>query len=194
MRPGRRPAAGVLLAALAAAGACGVAAEDHAVRHAADDVPFNLLGEDPPTTTTTSPARSESVTVFYVSGSQLVAAERPLSESAPLFTVLAVMAAGPTANEAVVGVRSALPGPDVVRQVGVAGGTATVDLTPNFQDIPPGDQVLALAQIVYTLTARPGIGRVAFTLGGELIDVPRGDGSLPRESMAREDYAGVAPA
>ena len=190
----RRRAAAVVLAALAGAGACGVPTEDQAVRHARDDVPFNLLEADSPTTTTTTPARAESVTVFYVSGSQLVPAERPLSEPAPLFTVLAVMAAGPTANEAVLGVRSALPGPDVVRQVGMAGGTATVDLAPTFQDIPPGDQVLALAQIVYTLTARPGIGRVAFTLDGQTIDAPRGDGSLTRESMAREDYAAVAPA
>ena len=191
----RRPATALVAAALAAAaGACGVPAEDGATRHGPDEVPFNLLVDDPPTTTTTPLSRSEAVTVYFVAGSQLVATTRPLSDPAPLFGVVAVMAAGPTPAEAVLGVRSAIPGPDAVRQVGAAGGTAGVDLTAGFRVIPPGDQVLALAQIVYTLTARPGIGRVAFTLDGQEIDVPRGDGSLTRESVAREDYAVVAPA
>ena len=55
------------------------------------------------------------------------------------------------------------------------------------------DQLLALAQLVFTLTARPGIGQVRFTLRGEAIQVPRADGSLVATPVSRDDYSAVAP-
>ena len=55
------------------------------------------------------------------------------------------------------------------------------------------DQALSVAQMVFTLTARPGIGRVSFTIDGEPVDVPDGSGALTSDPVAREDYDDLAP-
>ena len=65
-------------------------------------------------------------------------------------------------------------------------------LTLDFgEKLPAGEQQLALAQLVFTLTALPGIGQVVFERGGVPIDVPRSDGSLVSGVITREDFAGV---
>jgi spore germination protein GerM len=55
------------------------------------------------------------------------------------------------------------------------------------------EQLIALAEIVYTATARPGVGQVSFTLEGEPIEIPRGDGSLTSDAVTRGDYRELAP-
>jgi spore germination protein GerM len=72
--------------------------------------------------------------------------------------------------------------------VTTARGTATVDLAEAFTLAGQEDQAAAIAQLVYTLTARPGIGRVAFTLDGEVVEVPRGDGTLTTDALTRDDF------
>jgi hypothetical protein len=48
-------------------------------------------------------------------------------------------------------------------------------------------------QIVLTLTDRPGVGPVVFTLDGQKMRVFRGDASLTEqgESVSRDDYLGL---
>ena len=70
-------------------------------------------------------------------------------------------------------------------------GFVTVDMAGEaFQRIDPADQRSAIGQLVLTLTERPGIGQVRFTLDGEPMRVPRRDGlqSEPGESVSRLDY------
>lgn len=187
--------AATALALILAAGACGVPASDRITVREQRDVPFGLLTPEATTTSTTTP-ESESaspVTAFMLSGGRLVAVERRISGPVSLTALVHVLAAGPTESEAAAGLRPALV-PGLVRKVSLAGGIAAVDLNAPFTELPPPDQIAALAQIVYTLTARPGVGRVRFTLVEERVDTPRGDGLLTRESVAREDYAALAPA
>jgi spore germination protein GerM len=73
------------------------------------------------------------------------------------------------------------------------GGTAIVDLSRPFTALSGSDQLLALAQIVFTLTSRPGIGQVQFTLGGAAIDIPRANGSLTPSPVSRDDYGPLSP-
>jgi spore germination protein GerM len=75
-----------------------------------------------------------------------------------------------------------------VRDVELTGGVATVSLTRAFADVEADAQLLAIGQLVCTLTARPGTGQVRFTLDGTDIDVPRQDGSLTAEPVTRDDY------
>ena len=95
--------------------------------------------------------------------------------------------------EIAVGLRTALLADDLIRSARVAGGIATVDLGPAFTEIGGRDQIVALAQIVSTLTGLPGVGRVSFTLEGSPVGVPRGDGAITTESVSRDDYALLAP-
>ncbi len=71
------------------------------------------------------------------------------------------------------------------------GGIARVDLGPAVSALPGGEQLLAVAQIVCTLTGRPGVGQVSFTLEGASLAVPKGDGSLVTSPVARDDYASL---
>ena len=83
--------------------------------------------------------------------------------------------------------------PGTVASVQTERGIAEVDLTESFGEIGSGDQLLALAQIVYVLTGQPGIGAVSFTLEGEPIEVPRTDGTASDQPLTRDDFAALAP-
>jgi spore germination protein GerM len=93
-----------------------------------------------------------------------------------------------TAEETTQGFRSAVA-PASVTGVVTAGGVATVDLTAMFAEMPANEQVLALAQITYTLTDMPGIGQVVFTLNGAPVQVFGGDGMFVAGPVTRETYA-----
>jgi spore germination protein GerM len=188
-----------LVAALALAvlvGSCGVPAEDQATAKSRDDVPFDLLAPEPTTATTAiAPIATEAITLYLVQAEQhLVAVERDLVAPVTLQRVAQSLSTRPSTQELAAGLRSALPDDDpVVRSVSEAGGIATVDLAPGFTALAGSDQVFALAQLVFSLTARPGVGRVAFTLDGVATEIPRADGTLTAESVSREDYGIVGP-
>jgi spore germination protein GerM len=82
-----------------------------------------------------------------------------------------------------------LRGPSLVRRVALRAGTAHADLQPALSNLGGTEQLLAIAQLVCTLTHRPGVGLVSFTLDGAPVDVPRGDGSLTAGPVSRDDYA-----
>jgi spore germination protein GerM len=62
---------------------------------------------------------------------------------------------------------------------------AQVDATRAFLNSLSGlDQKLAIAQIVLTLTSRPGVGQVLFSVEGKFISVPRGRGDSVASGIA----------
>jgi spore germination protein GerM len=176
---------------IAGVAACGVPTHQSAKKVEAKDVPFGLLDKDSGATTS---ARSgeEAVTLFFARDGRLVPVSRPLKRPVTPEALLGALREGPTTAEVAAGVRSALPALRAFRSISLAGGTATVDLVPRFTSLSSTDQLLALAQIVYTLTARPGIGQVRFTLQGASTEVPRANGSLTSAAVSRDDYASLA--
>ena len=200
MRPARTVVAAlvVVVAAGVAAAGCGIPTEDEATLARPEDVPFDLLAEIPETTSTTSGstpsgASMAKATIFLVQGERLAPVERDVPAPASGEAVIEALSRGPTRSEAALGLRSALVGNDVMRSIGISGGIASVDLGTGFPDIVGRDQIMALAQIVSTVTGLPGVGRVAFTLEGVPVGVPRGDGAVTTESVSRDDYALLAP-
>jgi hypothetical protein len=185
-----------VLGGLALAG-CGIPPDPGATLARPGDVPFDLLDASPSSTGTTGPTGpstpSARATIFLVQGERLAAASRDLPAPLSAQSVLESLANGPTDSEIALGLRTALLADDLIRSVGVAGGIATVDLGPAFAEIGGRDQILALAQIVSTLTGLPGVGRVTFTLGGTQVGVPRGDGAITTGSVSRDDYGLLAP-
>lgn len=190
-------AAVAVVAAIGVAGAgCGIPAEDEATLAKPEDVPFDLLEGPSETSSTTSPGEAtETVKIFLVQGEHLAIATRKVGAPKTPESVLEELLKGPNENEVALGLRTALLSPDVVfvRSIGVSGGIATVDLGPSFGELSLGDEILALAQIVSTLTDLPGIGRVAFTKEGVPTGIPKGDGAFTTESVSRDDYSVVAP-
>ena len=160
------------------------------------EVPFDLLA----TTTTsghTTPtiAGPDSVVrpVYLVAEDGLTVVERTVSDPSPE-ALIAELVKGPSRTERDDGLSSVLAeGTDDIAEYPVAAvqlarGIATVDLATGFTSLPSQRQVIALAQIVLTLTAQPGIGQVAFTLQAAPVDVPRADGTTTSDPLARSDY------
>jgi spore germination protein GerM len=191
----RRPVLVAAAVALALLGAgCGIPSDDHATLAAAGSVPFDLLGQAPSATAPTQPAApTEKATLFLVQGERLAPVQRELPAPVSVQSVLEALAAGPTATEVELGLRTALLSPGLMRSGGVSGGIATIDLGQPFTEIAGRDQIVALAQIVSTVTGLPGVGRASFTLQGNPVGVLRGDGAVTTESVSRDDYATLAP-
>ncbi len=185
-------AAAVLLGLTLAAGACGVPNQDTAKKASSKDVPFGLLDQNSGVESTNQFGDRDAV-IFLAKNGRLIRAERKVAPPVSLERVLRKLAQGPTRAEVAAGTRSALPDDESFQSVALSGGTATVDLSRPFTALSGNDQLLALAQIVWSLTARPGIGQVQFTLGGSAIDIPRANGSLTPSPVSRDDYLPLAP-
>jgi hypothetical protein len=208
-RRAREALAVVAAMAVVATGAwaCGMSPEDTPRTVGEDRIPFGLNETSTSTTTTTStvpltPPTSTATTapvqtarIYLVRDGRLVPVDRPTPLEAGLSEVIAELQEVPSREERQDRLRTALPA-SAVTVLGISnrGGTATVDLSPGFQQLLPSptEQQLAAAQLVMTLTDRgPGIGRVRFTVDGNAVSVPRGDGSAPQQpdqSVSRDDY------
>lgn len=176
-----------LIAVLLAAGACGVPSSDGASTAIGDEVPYGLL--DAVESTTTLPERaSTEVRMWLVADAGILPVTREVAPPATLEDALAALADGPTPSEATLGLRSAVTA-DSVAEVSLTLGVATIDLQTEFAASTPREQLLALAQLVYTSTEIPEVEVVTFTLDGQSVDVPRGDGSISDGPVTRIDYA-----
>jgi hypothetical protein len=181
----------IVVGVLGASG-CGVPSQDSATKTDAGEVPFGLLdrhrgvvpGEQ---------SGDRDVVVFLTNGGRLTRAVRRVPPPVTLASLLEALKEGPTRTELAAGTRSAVLDDDTFGSIGVTGGTAVVDLSRPLTGRSSADQVLALAQIVWTLTARPGIGQVLFTSGDQSIEIPTGDGRVVTTPVSRDDYSSIAP-
>jgi spore germination protein GerM len=182
-------------AALALAlGACGVPIDSGPKALARNNVPFGLLRPSSPTTTTPSAAPvTVSVVIYLVAANgQLSAVAREVPVPAPLTAILGALVDGPTNAEAAAGLQSAVPSQTQVISASVAGGIATVDLGGTFAQLVGTPEIEAVAQIVFTATALPGVGGVSFELNGQQVAVPTATGAeVP--VAARAQFAPFAP-
>lgn len=177
------------LTAAAILGGCGISAESDVNKIKPQDVPFDLLLAD----VTAVPETGIPVQVYLLSGDRLLTVDRTADSADSLADVVRLTVDGPTDEERLLGITSAIP-TGTVGLVSTSRGVAEVDLNASFGELRSSDQVLALGQIVYGLTALPGIGAVAFTLEGEPISVPRTDGTASDEPLSRDDFLALKPA
>ncbi|MHB1774634.1 MAG: GerMN domain-containing protein [Acidimicrobiales bacterium] len=153
----------------------------------------------PTTTSTTTPADYVPASVFWVGPNHatLVQATRAIPGTASPRTILTDLLTdltrGPVASETTQGDTTALAGvliggPTVDQQV------VTVDFTSPFGQISGPDQVLAVAQVVYTVVGYEGCGvGVAFEIDGTSAAVPIGNGSQTFGPVYQLDYAAQLP-
>jgi hypothetical protein len=129
----------------------------------------------PSSTETATPSEPATQTSFaiYLLRDGLVAPVRRSVASTPAVARAALdeLAAGPTADERLDGLDTAVPDGTEILGVSLEDGTATVDLAGAFDD--DGDNASMrsrVAQVVATLTQFPSVERVAFLLDGEPVD------------------------
>ena len=179
------------------ASACGVQPDSEPRDLAADEVPYGLLDEgapiaEPSSTTAPSIARV-NVAVYFLNGERLYPAPRAVTDPPIAGRVLSQLIAGPTDDEAVTGLRSAINPLTQASVTRPSPETLVVDLTPEFAAVPISEQRLALAQIVYTATGLDGVQGVRFTVGGAPAAVPLPDGTVTSEPVTRDAFSALAP-
>jgi spore germination protein GerM len=182
---------------------CGLPVDSRAHQLANDQIPYGLA--DPATssttTTTTAPGTldtdvtaptGEPVRLYFPGEDGLFeAVVRRITRPVTLEEVVGSLAQGPQAAAAGAGNLRSVLGSGDVQGVTLHAGLATVALGMHFGELPPSEQRLAVAQLVLTLTDRPGVGQVAFKVGDQPADVPRPDGRLTKANVSRDDYASM---
>ena len=181
----RRTAIAVLLCL---SNGCGVSTESRPRPIPQDQIP-PALSNPPPSPSTTDRVGDAAFTVYLIDGERL----RPVPRAAPggITTPAArldALRAGPTSDEAAAGLGSALNEESSIQILRVTGGTSTVDLPHALAALLGSDQVLALAQLVFTLTEDPSISDVIFTVDGEPVAAPIGNGALIDRAVGRGDF------
>lgn len=139
-----------------------------------------------------SSAAGPRLTVFFVRGAALAPVERR-TDAATTAAALEQLVEGPTRAEVRTGIRTALA-PEVVGVDEVLPeGLTTVSVTRGFTGLTGGNQLLAVAQVVWTLTDLPTVTTVRFVVEGTPVEVPT-DAGLTDRPVGRDDYRSVAPA
>lgn len=187
--PSRRRVADAALAALAVLSglaACGVPLEDRAQVIPGEDLPYDLEG--PPATEPQQPAGGVPAVVFLLRDDELVEAPRVVTEPADLNGLLDELTSPLTPAETAQGLRRALTDSSLLDGATRTANLATVGVDETFEELAPHEQVLALGQIVFTLTERDEVDRVQFSREGEPLTIPTATGSLVDRPVSRYDY------
>lgn len=182
---------GAVVIALVAV-ACGVPTDHQPRPIPRDRVPLELFDPAPPPTTASGATAQAAATVFMVVDDHLTPVRRDVPAPASPDTVLRVLLAGVVPDEAAQNIRTALSSATRPFVTVEPGGRLQVELTPAFLATATQEQVLAVAQIVYTLTELPGVDAVSFTVSGRAVEVPTGDGTLKSGPVRRADFASLA--
>jgi spore germination protein GerM len=174
------------LVAIACLAGCGFPDQQDARSLNADELPAALRVDSVPTTSV--PVATEPAILWLIDGDTLVPRRHDVVAPASVESVTAELLAGPDELEQQLGLRSALPDPTVVVGGELSRGIATVELTPSFLEISSQDQLLAVGQLVLTLTDLRGVGSVQFTLDDGPVAVPTPGGQSSEQPVVREQF------
>lgn len=134
-----------------------------------------------------------TVTVYFILGDRLTPVRRGASETS-LEQLLLLLAAGPSPREAQDGLRTAVaPGVLSPGPAATTPGTVVVEVTRDFTEVSGRNQLLAVAQVVWTVTEGQDITNVRMTSAGMPLEVPT-DTGLSAGPVTRSDYLSVKPA
>lgn len=151
-----------------------------------------------PSATTTAPTKGLgvplTVQVYLVRGDRLSRVSRTVPAGAGLDPALAGLAEPPSAAELSAGLRSALPATGSPSSGRLVDGVARVSVPKGMARLSVREQELAMAQLVFTLTADTLASSVQLVQGTRTLSVPDGTGRLQDRPVTRLDYAAYRPA
>ena len=168
---------------------CGVRSQDGPERLPPDVLPSELR---PAAAASASPSVSSTattVTVYLVEGDRLVPVTRPARRRAVQDALDALLATGPAQGSR----RSAVPPGTVVERLRSRGDQLSIELSAQFSEVRGRDQLLAVAQVVWTATEFPPVREVDVLVGGRRIVLPVDEGEVSAGPAGRDDYRSVGP-
>lgn len=173
----------VLAAAVVAlvATGCGVPLQDE---------PVVLRVSPAPSPTSPDGAGTRLVDVYMISEGHLVPQLRT-AEDRSASSAVELLAEGLIESERESGMTTAVaPGKYVIEEV--PGPTFVIDVPLQFTQVEGDLQLLAAAQLVWTVTDLRPEGEVVVAFDGEALELPT-DRGLTSDPVRRQDYASVAP-
>lgn len=172
--------------------ACGVPVQSSPAPIESGSVPSQLREGAGPTSPQPSATTGKSaLQLNFVRNDQLVSIRREVPTGTPteqLTTVIHDLIAGPTKTEQANGITTALP-PNLDLTVGEVRGTGVVlELAGETEGRSATENVLAVGQIVLSVTALPTIDQVTFARNGVPVEALLADGALTTEPLTAADY------
>lgn len=155
------------------------------------DGPTPSPTEEPTATPTgqpTPPPVQPHVLVYFLSGEQLVVGGRQTQTEAVAADAMVALLAGPVGLENDLGWTSAIPDGTTLHGIVIEEGTATVDLSPEFESGGGSLSVTSrVAQVVFTLTQFPMVDEVDIEIDGVAAEAIAGEG-FPGQDLSRDDF------
>jgi len=136
---------------------------------------------------TTLGVQTEQVRLYFVASGQLTPALRPLASPVTLAQIVAALQLGPPDDDSGAGLRTIVPNDVEIRVTTDGTGVASVVLPEDFFELVPvpNDQRLVIAQLVLTITQRPGVGQVIFN---QAVPLPGGQVRPAGQQLTFSDY------
>jgi spore germination protein GerM len=182
----------LLLAGLTLLAACGVPGDHSPHELDAKNVPYSLLAPVAENTTTTQPSAftpTNAVKIYLADAEgKLTAVTRQVTAPSNASKAVESLLNGPSKEEADK-LHSAIT--TDTKLLGIDGpddGLVVLDLSHHLLDITGRQQIIALAQVVYTATELADVDRVLFQIDGENVEVPNGNGKLTASPLGRLSY------
>lgn len=167
--------------------ACGVPLQNEPQASQGSSVPFGLLDTSSRTSATT--AKPPGIGMIYlVDGTSLQAVGRALPSPPSANSVLSVLASGPTDQERQEGLTTRITDSTLLGNVRSGAGLVQVEVSEEFTKLDPADELLAVGQVVLTVTANTPGTTIAFSFGSEAIPIPLPGGSTTSEPVERSRY------
>ena len=126
--------------------------------------------------------------LYLVGDDGLVRVTRDLPVPVEAKAVLESLLAGVTEPEDRSGLSSSIPIGTELLGFAVTDAIATVDLSADFATVGGQQEILAVAQIVLTVTQSGEASGVVFELDGVRTDVPTAEGALATIAVTPSDY------
>ena len=148
-----------------------------------------------PTSTTSRPATSMDVRVYFLLGEHIAVAHRSVPATISIArTAVQQLLAGPSPVDTAAGMASAVPTGTRLLGINIAKGMATVDLSGTFASGGGSLSMTArLAQVTYTLTQFPTVQGVLFRMDGQPVSVFGGEGIILDHPATRSSFESLTP-
>jgi spore germination protein GerM len=183
------------LAGIALLAGCGVQGDGAPRALAPDVVPEELLAPSTSVPQPDRPATGAPATVYLVDNKdKLRPAARMLDKPALIVNVLDSLFRGATDQEAAQGLRSEVPAGTHVNGIDrLDRDVITVDLSKEFAETTADGELLAQAQIVYTVSQLPNVRGVLFLVDGRPREGADDDAKLTSSPLTVDDFRDFAP-